>query len=348
MNPIPEDRGGWLGLAGKNLVKFAHGAGFEFKLTKSRHSSRVRRQLVRRSSERHAYSEAPVEAAAGRYFTVEVEARPGINHLRFALELLVREALSLGRVPVAFRPRFDPRHNAGRDLVTDWDRYIDMRRVEVTDRRTQGVTEVAVLTRAQIEPLDPLSALWVERPHPVVLGENRGYDLLARHNRTGLDVQGIHDGPAGLPHHAVKFRPSETVTRLAQAVRQQLGHYCAVHVRRDDMLEMKDEYPNLDRDTRPDRIGQTLGAHLQDGAIVYIMTNERDRSFFLPLKKRFRVLQHFDFPPLRELVDGDRPDNFLLFEVEKQLFEHAAVKVHTFTHPEGGARIALCSDRGWA
>jgi hypothetical protein len=188
----------------------------------------------------------------------------------------------------------------------------------------------------------------VEREHVFTDQENRDYDLIVRHNRTGLHIPSVHDGAAGLPQHAVRFRPSGQINRLALNVRQRLGKYCGVHVRRDDMLEMKDSYPNLDRDTQPDRIGDTLARVLEEGSTVYILTNERDRSFFSPLKNRFRVLQHFDFPELAELIDGRQPDNFLLFEVEKLLFEGAHLKVHTFSHPEDGQRISLTSDKGWA
>ena len=36
------------------------------------------------------------------------------------------------------------------------------------------------------------------------------------------------------------------------------------------------------------------------------------------------------------------------FEIEKLLFERASTKIHTFTHPEGGRRISLTTDKGWA
>lgn len=347
-SPVPREKPGFVGLVIKNLVVLAHRWGFEFVLQKRRQSARVFRRLVRPGGGAPA-AVAPVGTpATDKFFTVDVEARPGINHLRFALELLVREAVALGRTPVAFRPRFDPRHNLGHDLLVDWDRYIDLERIELVDKASGSVTEVKMLKRNEIGSIERLSGLWFERGHMVTAAENSGYDLLVRHNMTGLHVPTVHDGPAALAAYAVRFRPSRRVLDLVEQIVHQLGEYCAVHVRRDDMLEMKDLYPNLDRDTQPDRIAQTLGRVLQPGAAVYIMTNERNKAFFTPLKTQFRVFQYFDFPALRHLVETAEPDNFLLFEVEKQLFERADRKVHTFTHPEGRDRVALTSDKGWA
>jgi hypothetical protein len=268
--------------------------------------------------------------------------------LRFALDLLVREAVSLGRTPLVFKPRFDPRHNLGRDLDVEWDRYIDLQRVHLMDGAHGCEVCVAAVRPQGIADLDRLSTAWFERDHVVTDAENRSYELIVRRNKTGLSVDRVHGGPAGLPGYGVRFEPSAKVLDRVEKVRGRLGGYAAMHVRRDDMLEMKDLYPNLDRDTRPERILETLSQYLPQGARVYIMTNERDQRFFEPLRASFEVFQYFDFPELRELIDSDQPDNFLLFEIEKLLFERASTKIHTFTHPEGGRRISLTTDKGWA
>lgn len=347
-SPVPTPRRGAIGLVVSNLVALVHAAGFKFVRRKPRGSVNVSRALVRVSRTEPAARTLLMPPDPSRYLTVQVQARPGINHLRFALELLVREAVSVGRMPVAFKPRFDPRHNRDHDIDVDWDRYIDLDRVELVEAETGVLTVIRVLRGVELDSIESLAALWIERDHVLTARECHDFDLIVRHNRTGLHVPAVHDGAAGLPKYLVRFHPSVRVERLAQAVRQRLADYCGVHVRRDDMLEMKDLYPNLDRDTQPDRIGDTLARVVAEGSAVYILTNERDKTFFTSLKKRFRVFQYFDFPELSELVEGPEPDNFLLFEVEKLLFEGAKLKVHTFTHPEGGKRISLTSDKGWA
>lgn len=337
------------GLVRKNLAVLAHRCGFQFVCVKRAGTTRVRRQIVRHGSSPLAVGAVATLPTAGRFFSVAVDARPGINHLRHALELLIREALAMGRTPVAFKPRFDPRHNLGHDLDVDWDTYIDLHQVELVDRETGSVLAVRVWRQSEVPALKGLSALWVERNHLVTKDENKRFDLIVRHNQTGLAVPPVHDGPLGLPGHAVRFRPSRRVLEMSEQVRSLLGgSFIAVHVRRDDMLEMKEQYPNLDRDTRPDNIARVLKSLADSGSTVYILTNERDRQFFIPLKSRFRTFQYFDFPELAELVEGARPDNFLLFEIEKQLFERATHKVHTFSRPDGVERVALTQDKGWA
>lgn len=335
---------GWIR---KNLKAWVRSRGFEIMHLRNAGAAGVSTRLIRPGRSPAAQPQ-PSPPRPGKYFTIDVEARPGINHLRFALELLVREAVSLGRTPIAFKPRFDPRHNLGHDLDVTWDRYIDLERIELRDGASGTSTWVRAVQAHDIPQAAGLSAARFERGHVVQQTENERFDLIVRHNRTGLHVDGVHDGAAGLPGCTVRFQPAKAVRDLAARVQARLGTFCAMHVRRDDMLEHKDQYPNLDRDTQPDRIRETLQRHLHSGSRVYIMTNERNKQFFEPLRESFEVVQYFDFPELRELIECSTPDNFLLFEVEKLLFEHAATQVYTFTHPEGGKRISLSSDLGWA
>lgn len=338
-------------LVRKNLTAFIKARGFRFVRIKQRGSTGTSVRMVRqaRAGVRSFQTSGPITPPdAHRYFTIDIEARPGINHLRYALELLIREALAHGRTPVVFKPWFDPRHNLGKNLDVNWDRYLELARVAIHHRPSGAVSEVRALMPFEIAGFDRLSTLWIERDHVITERENRTFDLIVRHNKTGLDIPGIHDGPMGLPDHFIRFRPSASVLQASAAVRAKLGKYCAMHVRRDDMLEMTDQYPNLARDTQPERILETLTRSLPLGFRVYIMTNERDQHYFEPLRQRFEIFQYFDFPELKQLIDCEQPDNFLLFEIEKQLFEQADVRVHTFTHPEGSERIALTTDKGWA
>jgi len=317
---------------------------------------RLRRRGARRAVTRlvrvpGAALAAPAKSIAldpERLFTVEVEARPGINHLRHALELLILEAVALGRTPVAFKPWFDPRHNLGHDLDVNWDKYLDLSRVELSNGEA-GTTFVRVLQPCEVPGLERLSAAWFDQDHRITDDESRGLDLIVRRNRTGLHIKSVHGVGFDMPGYRLRFTPSALVSEKFRIVKERLGgDYTAMHVRRDDMLAMTDLYPNLGRDTQPDRIRQTLRGHVPQHSRVYVMTNERDRQFFEPLRADFEIFQYFDFLELNEILDSGTPDNFLLFEIEKLLFEHAATKVYTFTHPEGGQRISLSVDKGWA
>ena len=322
-------------------------SGMELMRFRRRGSHREVTRLVRVSGAALAAPAKSIALDPAKFFTVEVEARPGINHLRYALELLILEAVALGRTPVAFKPWFDPRHNLGHDLDVTWAKYVDLSRVEIFNGEAVAAV-VHVLQPGEVPGLDRLSAAWFDRDHLVTDEESRSLDLIVRRNRTGLHIGCVHGVGFDMPGYKLRFAPSALVSEKFRIVKERLGEFTAMHVRRDDMLEMTDLYPNLGRDTQPDRIRQTLRERVPQHSRVYIMTNERDRRFFDPLRADFEIFQYFDFPELDEVIESGTPDNFLLFEIEKLLFEAASTKVHTFTHPEGGQRIALTSDKGWA
>jgi hypothetical protein len=58
-------------------------------------------------------------------------------------------------------------------------------------------------------------------------------------------------------------------------------------------------------------------------------------------------LRYHDFPQLRQLVEGEHPDNYLLYEIEQRLFDDARTRIFTFAHPTGKSRISLTTDVGW-
>ena len=121
-----------------------------------------------------------------------------------------------------------------------------------------------------------------------------------------------------------------------------------MHVRRGDKLhlkEWKEKHPNLERDTQPLQIIETLRRILPTANRIYILTNETDRNFFDPLRQVFDVFQYFDFPELRCIVEDECPDNHFLYEIEKRLFSQARDKIFTFADREG-KRLSLTRDIG--
>ncbi|GLT94234.1 hypothetical protein SLE2022_119860 [Rubroshorea leprosula] len=67
--------------------------------------------------------------------------------------------------------------------------------------------------------------------------------------------------------------------------------YDSVHIERGEKARNKELWPNLEQDTSPDALLTTLQDKLEDGRHVYIATNERDTSFFDPLKDKYTT--HF-------------------------------------------------------
>jgi len=67
-----------------------------------------------------------------------------------------------------------------------------------------------------------------------------------------------------------------------------------------------------------------------EGSALYIMTDEWDRTFFDPLGDRYRVYRYFNFPELAKLVHGKRPNNHLLFAVERWVASQTTKECRTF------------------
>jgi hypothetical protein len=334
----------------KNLKAIIHSNGYRVVRIKKRNSRKISTRLARQKGVSEALFDkhTPGLVNNNKYFTVQIDAKPGINHLREALEWLVRESISLNRTPLVFTPRFDSIHNFGIEVNASWDKYIDLGNLQINNSSLGTNISIQAVMEKDIAGFRDLSILWVERDHILTDKENKDFDLIVRHNKTGLEIDRVHTGIRGLPNYSVGFMPSHQVLDTYNQVSNKLQNYSAMHVRRGDMLAMVDKFPNLDQETQADKIKAIISRVLPTGSKIYILTNERDKAFFDPLKTDCEVLQYFDFPELIGLVECEQPDNFLLFEIEKLIFENAKIKIYTFTHPGGRPRICLSSSLGWA
>jgi hypothetical protein len=278
---------------------------------------------------------------ANRYFTVNVSCEAGINHLKSALALLVKESLSLHRTPVVFTPRFLPSHNFGKAVDASWDRYIDLDRIAVL---RNGPTDYVKAVKRDVaaDHEEALAVLEVKGKHFVTPAENAEYQLIIKNSGSGLGTDAVYSHDEF--DFDVDFFPSGALASHADHIRRQLGVYHSMHVRRGDKLKDKKRYPNLERDTQPAHIYDTVSRVVPKGSRVYILTDEKAPNYFDVLKKDYEVFQYVDFPELKALVDGDHPDNFFLFEIEQLIFATAATKIHTFAHPGDKSRISLTTD----
>ena len=98
-----------------------------------------------------------------------------------------------------------------------------------------------------------------------------------------------------LPVHA-QYGKSYLSTKLlcSLQMKEMLGDYDAVHVRRGDILKTRKDrfgverslHPHLDRDTRPEFIKERIARWIPKGRTLFIASNERTPGFFSPLSDR--------------------------------------------------------------
>ena len=90
------------------------------------------------------------------------------------------------------------------------------------------------------------------------------------------------------------FLPSMDSKRLrdaAEQIKNSLGDYDGIHVRRGDNIKIRKDrfgvhrtlHPHLDRDTRPEAIIRRIADWILEGRTIFIASNERTPGFFSPL-----------------------------------------------------------------
>ena len=123
------------------------------------------------------------------------------------------------------------------------------------------------------------------------------------------------------------------VAALARPVLRKLarvasGGFAAVHVRRGDRL-----FPRVARRMAPDAVrGRLAQLGVTDGAVLFVLSNERDGAWWAALARNYRLVRATDFPALADTVNTDNgalPDNYLLYAVEKEVMRRAALRVET-------------------
>ena len=162
----------------------------------------------------------------------------------------------------------------------------------------------------------------------------------------------------------VELPPSSEVAKAAALIKATLrgwsadGTYVALHVRRGDRLKQTKyregqagcpQGGSLANDTAPDAIarrmkkllGITPSLDMSSAKVIYVMSDERGDDHWRPLetccgfnvKRDVNVLA--DHPAHATLLAELRAkDNYLLYEVEKVVFDGAATRVHTFSNKQ--------------
>lgn len=154
------------------------------------------------------------------------------------------------------------------------------------------------------------------------------------------------------------FLPAMASRRLrdgADQIKNVLGDYDAIHVRRGDKIKVRKDrfgvyrtlHPHLDRDTRPEAIIQRIADWIPKGRTIFIASNERTPGFFSPLSVKYKLAYSSNFT---NILDTVVQNNYQLFMLERLILAGAKTFVKTFQ--EEPSDLALTDDakknlRGW-
>ncbi|RWW04705.1 hypothetical protein GW17_00032053 [Ensete ventricosum] len=138
-----------------------------------------------------------------------------------------------------------------------------------------------------------------------------------------------------LPHSFLPMMAAKRLRDAADKIKNILGDYDAIHVRRGDIIKTRKDrfgverslHPHLDRDTRPEFIQRRIAKWIPPGRTLYIASNERSPGFFSPLSARYRLAYSSNFS---DILDPLIENNYQLFMVERLIWAGARNFVKTY------------------
>ena len=286
-------------------------------------------------------------AATLRYLRYDerVPVQPGMGHQLKNLECLLREAHAARRLAVLPRLRLEPRHNFGVRHDWEWDTYFDLAGSRLVD--AAGTEHPLPIVRHLPRIDAPTFRLGPGQRTPAAA---RGHVLVVRriaHHLFYCNVPEEDTAPLRL-----RMRHSARVRELARPVVADLSArggagFVAVHARRGDRVG---QYPS--RMTEPPAIRSYLrGRGFPDGSVVFLMSDEREPAFWEPLHQHYDLVRYTRYPELAALVThrGDRrPDNYLLYAVEKEIMSHAGLRIGTRPVPDADVHGSLVDEATWS
>jgi hypothetical protein len=257
------------------------------------------------------------------------------------------EAVYLNRIPVITPPLFHPKHNFGSNITVPWSKYLNLSQTKVYFRNKEEFEPMQKPFRFILEEdyknlkFGEDQVYKIGHEDEITEAENTKYELIVRF------VYGIEKNVwlNAVPNKIQKnmcidLSVSDDVERISKNIIERLGWYAAVHVRRGNRLKRNKK---LKKFTSNQHIFKTLRDIVPLEANVYILTDEKDRNYFDPLKEHFRIYQYFDFDELNVIVSGQEPDNNFLFLIEKLIFKNAANKIKTFKDFKQGNYLSAAS-----
>lgn len=257
----------------------------------------------------------------------------GLEHQTSNLRCLLREAHATGRLAVLPELHLSPMHNFGVRREWKWETYFDLGGSKLIDAAGQEHP----LPIADDSPIAGVRTL-VLRSGEHMSARAWDYPLVVRRLSLGTFRQEV---PAEeWPAATIRLRASASALQLARHVIRHLAsldgdRFAAVHVRRGDKVKLDKQYPEWL--TEPAHIRKCLKDRgVVDGSVLFIASDEQNPNFWQPLAAHYRLVRYVDFLRLASLVSGHGgilPDNYLLYQVEREIIRAARIRIGTSPRP---------------
>ncbi|KAI0526811.1 hypothetical protein KFK09_002402 [Dendrobium nobile] len=142
-----------------------------------------------------------------------------------------------------------------------------------------------------------------------------------------------------LPYSFLPMSAAPKLRDAANRIKELLGDYDAIHVRRGDKIKTRKDrfgvprslHPHLDRDTRPEFIQARIERWIAPGRTLFVASNERKPGFFSTLSARYKLAYSSNYS---SILDPIIENNYELFMVERLILAGATTFVKTFKEEE--------------
>jgi len=263
-------------------------------------------------------------------YSTEDSFATGLSDRRACLSALLAEAEYTKRIPVIPKFNLSSSHNNGVQLPpSTLLKYISLEKfssiledyVSIDDFAFDSVASVNTISSEDDD--DDAESVNVEEQLLIRVWSHANWHVSLP--ETFARTAEFHG--TGMTHSSGWFLPSTTVLNIANKIIDELGsNYIGMHLRRGDKLI---EIEKLDRETSPTNLLQRLKPHRRDFEKIYLCTDEKDASFFDPVKRTYKTYGWRDFNCLQ--TDEILNDNYLLFAVEMCVLMKASKIFYTFT-----------------
>ena len=302
------------------------------------------------------------------------EKSAGLDHVLALVKGAVTEAIHLKRILVIDKCTMDERHNLGHRLILDIERYInlDKTRIYKTDKNGSIKEINNPLRLVCAKDFDDTKypeelVLRLSSITPVSKAQNNKYKVIVRTTRDRF-----YGGQVYSDMLTVAFYPSDKVEHLTDMVLRAMGtslldakkrsavhrgidytsnrdtwqntildsplYYACLHARGNDTYI----YAYYKQASSSSRIRNIIKQKIPKGMRIYIMTDITKPRYLSFLEKDYTIYRYYDFPELKKLVLGGKSpvDNAMLYSVEKNIMQHAYVKI---VHNDAVSRVIYTS-----
>jgi hypothetical protein len=231
-----------------------------------------------------------------KYVKYKLNISAGLSHQTSNLNAIIKEAFFNNQILILPNFKLIGIHNNGKDISSNLSKYYDYNNIKINNNKYKVILDDHNIDNKEIKTI-------------TIHNQLANADTNIKHSEKKLNIK--------IPYN-------KSIIEIANNISYKLGKYICIHIRRGDMLSLKQ---NLDKDTSVDNILSKLNKFKTKFDNIYIMTNEKNLKMYNKINIEFpnKIFFYKDFEKLVNIED-----NYYLFCIEKNIINNANIKISTF------------------